>query len=205
MFSHEVTRIFPLLREAAYQANRILEVGAGSGRMIRLLQAEGASGCFCAVDITQRLRESPSVSVLADARALPFCSGSFDLVYSLGVVEHFPETARAIAEQARTTAKGGIVLMTTPHLGPQTVLRWLLYLIRSKFGGASFEIMEGRNLSLPYVRALFDTSGLIIEEMAGTGPVLYLSMPDVLNRILNRLMPESRYGSFLYVLARKPC
>jgi ubiquinone/menaquinone biosynthesis C-methylase UbiE len=55
VYSFETARIFPLLKEVALEASRVLEVGAGDGRMMRLLQAEGAQGQFYASDI--RLRQ----------------------------------------------------------------------------------------------------------------------------------------------------
>jgi ubiquinone/menaquinone biosynthesis C-methylase UbiE len=43
----------------------------------------------------------------ADAEDLPFDDGSFDLVYSWGVLHHTPQMDRALAEAQRVLAPGG--------------------------------------------------------------------------------------------------
>ncbi len=44
---------------------------------------------------------------VADAEDLPFADGSFDVVYSWGVLHHTPDTPRAISEAVRVTRPGG--------------------------------------------------------------------------------------------------
>ena len=45
--------------------------------------------------------------VVADVRALPFRPGSFDLIYSMGTIEHFPETDQAARELFAVLRPGG--------------------------------------------------------------------------------------------------
>ena len=52
--------------------------------------------------------------LLGDVRRLPFCDGSFEFVYAGGVVEHFRESLRAVAEMTRVLRPGGRVLFTVP-------------------------------------------------------------------------------------------
>jgi ubiquinone/menaquinone biosynthesis C-methylase UbiE len=42
-----------------------------------------------------------------DAESIPFDDGTFDLVYSWGVLQHTPDTARAVAEVRRVTKPDG--------------------------------------------------------------------------------------------------
>ena len=44
-------------------------------------------------------------------RDLPFRDASFDAIYSMGTIEHFDETERAIAEMARVLKPGGRLLV----------------------------------------------------------------------------------------------
>ena len=53
--------------------------------------------------------------VRGDVRAIPFGDGSFDYVYSMGTVEHFPETTRAIAEIFRVLKPGGRAVLGVPN------------------------------------------------------------------------------------------
>ncbi len=51
----------------------------------------------------------------ADATALPYPNGMYDLVFSQGVVEHFPDPLPMLREQARVTKAGGAVVVDVPQ------------------------------------------------------------------------------------------
>lgn len=53
--------------------------------------------------------------ILGDVRELPFKDESFDIVTSGGVVEHFPDSEKAISEASRVLKKGGILLIGVPY------------------------------------------------------------------------------------------
>jgi len=46
-------------------------------------------------------------SAVGDVRDLPFRDESFDAIYSMGTIEHFDETERAVEEMARVLRPGG--------------------------------------------------------------------------------------------------
>ncbi len=50
-----------------------------------------------------------------DATGLPYPDSSFDLVYSISVVEHIPDDAAAISEMLRVTRPHGRVIVEVPY------------------------------------------------------------------------------------------
>ncbi len=52
---------------------------------------------------------------MGDVRAIPFRDGSFDAVYSMGTIEHFDETERAVQEMARVLKPGGRAIVGVPN------------------------------------------------------------------------------------------
>ena len=59
--------------------------------------------------------------VQADIREVPFAPASFDLVYTMGTIEHIAEYRQALAEVARVLRPGGLAVVGVPH-------RWNLFL-----------------------------------------------------------------------------
>ena len=59
---------------------------------------------------SERLR-----GVAADIRTVPFADASFDAIYSMGTIEHFEETERAIEEIARVLRPGGRAIVSVPN------------------------------------------------------------------------------------------
>ncbi len=52
---------------------------------------------------------------VSDIRALPFRDASFDAIYSMGTIEHFDETERAVQEIARVLKPGGRAIVGVPN------------------------------------------------------------------------------------------
>jgi len=205
LLEHEV-EFFPMFLEYAKKANRILEVGAGNGRMIRILRKNGVKSDFFAVDITRRVKEindADANSVMADARTLPFKNESFDFVYSLGVIEHFPETEQAIKEQSRVLRKGGYIFITTPHFSLFALQRYFKYLKEKEYKKGTFEEVKGRNLRLKDIKKWCESANLkVIENRAVSLTIPFLHRFKFY-KSLNRIFPSDKFGSFLYCIAEK--
>jgi SAM-dependent methyltransferase len=198
--------MFPVLLGLAKKARRILEIGVGRGRMVRLLKGNGVQAEFAGLDLIPECAESvPRCGIAGDSRSLPFAEGMFDITYSLGVIEHFPETRRALEEHARVTRSGGHVLVSTPHWGPATPARYIVYLLlQRRKRRVSFEVLRGRNLSLREIRRDCRAAGLEIVRLQASGPILPSADPR-LQKLFNLIpLPPERFGAYLWCLARKP-
>lgn len=95
----------------------VLEVGVGAGTDAERFAASGArlTGIDLTergVDLARRRLELAGLSARierADAETLPFADGSFDFVYSWGVIHHSPDTNAAAREMVRVCRGGGQV------------------------------------------------------------------------------------------------
>ena len=90
---------------------RLLEVGCGMGT--DLLQFARGGAQVTGVDLTPRSIEisrqhfhvygASGDFAISDGENLPFADGSFDVVYSNGVLHHTPDTAAAVGENSVRT------------------------------------------------------------------------------------------------------
>ena len=91
----------------------VLDAGCGMGRYLRVAAEGGATAVGMdlsrAVDAARDLtRDRPGVSVVqGDLLRLPFAPGSFDHIYSLGVLDHTPDPRRAFLGLAKLLRPGG--------------------------------------------------------------------------------------------------
>lgn len=102
----------------------VLEAGSGAGRFVEVLSRFGVTtigtDLSTAVDASQRVlgRREGVAFVQADLFHLPFPPGSFDLVYSIGVLHHTPDPRGATLALARLVKPGGMLavhLYDRPH------------------------------------------------------------------------------------------
>lgn len=107
-------RVLAMLAEAAPRADRVLDVGAGTGALLAHLAADRPALRATAVDLapgmcaTARAAVPRSAVAAADAEALPFRAGAFDLVVSTSALQWLPGLGPAVAEAHRVLAPGGI-------------------------------------------------------------------------------------------------
>jgi 2-polyprenyl-3-methyl-5-hydroxy-6-metoxy-1,4-benzoquinol methylase len=91
----------------------VLDVGCGAGRFAEVALAAGAHlialDYSTAVDACYaNLKEHPNLHVVqGDIYALPFAPESFPFVYSLGVLQHTPDVAKAFAALPPMVVSGG--------------------------------------------------------------------------------------------------
>jgi ubiquinone/menaquinone biosynthesis C-methylase UbiE len=115
---------------------RLLEIGYGAGTDLLTWAAAGAE--VHGIDITDehhRLAErnfavhgSAADLRVGDAAQLPWADAYFDVVYSLGVLHHTPDTVRCISEAWRVLKPGGLLILSLYHKWSAFhILHMLLY------------------------------------------------------------------------------
>ena len=110
----KMAHIRPLLP----RGGRVIEVGAGSGRLLCRVGLAGGFSLFAldyAAYAMRAVRENyrraglAGHALLGDVRALPFPDGAFDVVLSGGLLEHFRDPAPILGEMRRILRAGGLL------------------------------------------------------------------------------------------------
>lgn len=104
----------PALVNAIGPSSRVLEVGAGTGRISIPLLERGMDwvGCDLSMPMMKRFQEkysSPRIAQ-ADARLLPFPAERFDVVLTVHVVHLIPAWREVLREFQRVLIRGGTYL-----------------------------------------------------------------------------------------------
>ena len=157
----------------------------------------------------------------ADIRDLPFADGSFDLVYTMGTIEHIDEYQESLQEIERVLRPGGTAIVGVPDKW-NVFLRPLMVWILDAFG--QYLYAPEKSFSAAELGGCLERAGLAV-----TGRTGILTLPGVLRmadlffytrRIpLYRLSPlflapfrfletrlrwPGRFGYLLTLVARKP-
>jgi len=102
------------LREEDVRGKLVLDVGCGMGRFAEVATRWGAQvigvDLSLAAEVAARnLADRNFVALQADVFALPFLPGSFDCIYSVGVLHHTPDCERAFNNLPQYLKPGGSI------------------------------------------------------------------------------------------------
>jgi SAM-dependent methyltransferase len=97
---------------------RVLEVGCGTGNVLRLLEQTCKNGVVMGIDLfaegLQYARRRTTCQVVqADIHAPPFAT-QFHLIGLFDVLEHLPDDMQVLRNMHTMLAQGGILLLTVP-------------------------------------------------------------------------------------------
>lgn len=121
-------RLLERLDDHPLAAQRVLDVGAGTGRGTALLRKRHPQAQLVALDIAlpmlvaarrHRSWRRPFARVCADAEALPFAEAAFDLVHSNLCLQWCGDLAGVLDGFRRVLRPGGLLLFST--FGPDTL------------------------------------------------------------------------------------
>lgn len=208
---------------------KVLEVGVGMGADYENWLRAGADAT--GVDLSsgslayaeRRCREAglkPTLR-LADAEKLPFQNGTFDVVYSYGVMHHGADTAKCLEEAWRVLKPGGEArIMLYHHASITGLMLWLRYGVwrGQSLRRCVYERLESpgtKTFTKAEVRSMMRRfEGVQIEQVFSPGDLL-LHKPSqrfqgAIYRAVWRMFPRKlvrkfgwRWGLFLLITATK--
>lgn len=139
---------------SALAGKRVCEIGSGAGAHSALFRKYGAhvtsvdmtaervSATARKLDLLKGLSPGSGLAMQADAESLPFADGSFDIVYSNGVLHHTEDTELSLREAHRVLRPGGqaVLMLYARH----SALYWLKLFPQGLLSGALFREPEAR-------------------------------------------------------------
>lgn len=170
---HEAT--FSVMERYVPASSRILEIGAGGSHTLGALAGRLQCNAYGLEPDTDGIAKARELAVLesatiqmieGDGFCLPFQNGGFDVVYSLGLIEHFSpeETLRLVKEHVRVCKPGGLVIISVPNF-------WNLpHTIRKGLQGRKYDYYPERSYSSNRLCEVLRESGLEIIAVDGMNP-----------------------------------
>jgi SAM-dependent methyltransferase len=208
---------------------RVFDAGCGTGAMLewagRDLRARAVGLDYSADALKFCRARTGALLIQGDATALPSRDASFDLVFSLDVLQHLPRPggdARAVAELARILAPGGWLLLRTnsacgyPPVSAPDYHRYTLNEVGALVEGAGLVCARATYINLAPALAL-----TLVRKLKGTTPTTDPGLPPLPERqglmarigmtwlslesaFIRRVPMALPFGHSIVVLAQKP-
>lgn len=153
-----------------WKPRRVLDVATGTGDLALEIQdacpsAEVTGSDFCAEMLAHASKRGLARTLVADAMALPYADGEFDVVTVAFGLRNMADYATAIGEMRRVLKPGGHLLVLDFSL-PEGVLkkpyRWYLHNVLPKMAGLltgqkdAYEYLGGSIEEFPMGQAMCD-------------------------------------------------
>lgn len=191
-----------IIKKSKLKSNRVLEVGCGRGSLSAYF-ADNKWDCSLldsskkAIDLAKKYFKKNKLTAsftVADCKKLPFYNNSFDVVFSIGLFEHFKNPEQAIKEQIRVLDKNGIFIgYIVPKIknNVQIDYEWInqIFLLNSKQNKSKpsikKKIFRTTHMSNYYVKILkklkmqnIQFSGIYPLPMISTSPSFPFTLMD---------------------------
>jgi ubiquinone/menaquinone biosynthesis C-methylase UbiE len=124
-FGHDMPVYAAAIAEAGIRRGGVaVDAGCGTGRALPALRdAVGQDGTVIGLELTPEMlaearskgwARSADVLLFGDVRTLPFGDGRVDAVFAAGLINHLPDPPAGLAELARVTRPGGLLILFHP-------------------------------------------------------------------------------------------
>lgn len=170
---------------------RVLEVGCGRGSLSCYFSSAGYECTLLdvsphAIEIAKKIFQANQLQgsfLVGDACSLSFPDQSFDVVFSIGLLEHFEDSDSSLVEQIRVLASGGLFLgYIVPHYqnNVQSQYDWINEILKGYCADQEeivalkpnlFRSDKGSERYLP----ILQREGLVLTGASGVYPIPMIS------------------------------
>lgn len=204
----------------------LLEAGCGAGRHLFPLASNkfveysvGVDFSHGAIRIAKRLSSQQKIEgvafVTGDIRNLPFRDDDFDVVLSLGVIEHFSDPLPLIMEMKRVLKSNGLLFLETPNKSAFAMTEAMITRAKERFGRQDLYSPEELGVLVKkcdmhlikayphdFVEAVFERFTHYTQDILPTR--LYVFLGIVIRLFFRIFDPIMKHGGFFsIVVARK--
>lgn len=188
------------------KGKKVLEAGAGSA--IDSIVFTKMTGCkpYCLDYSTKSIafikknfkkNKLKGNYIKADIRKIPSKNNTFDIIFSHGVLEHFKEPQKIIAEQKRILKKNGLLVIGVPETySLYTIKKHIQMLFGTWFAGWETQYSKCQ------MRKMAEKEGLIVKEIIvyGNAPLWF---PQWMKNVCNVLRLSRIIASDVVLYATK--
>jgi SAM-dependent methyltransferase len=161
-YSHRCDQLFRrIIPRSGNQERRFIDIGCGLGQWLIYFHetfgydVTGVDNSPAACEQARRnlhLASVPGEIICGDVMSAPLEPGSFDVVYSGGLIEHFDDPLPLVQKMSSLVKPGGLHLIFVPNL------QGALKLIRERIAPGSFE--GHREISPEMLQGMLEQSGM---------------------------------------------
>ena len=192
-----------VLRITKIKSGNILEVGGGSGAL-SLSLAEKIN-LTCSILDNQKIALEYAALVFAkknkvnlvegNAEKMQFCNDSFDLVHSVGLIEHYKDSVieKMIFEMKRVVKKDGYIFLAVPnYFSPDLIFLWW------KYGKGS-----ERHISIKDLKKYVEKNNLTIIDSGHSSFAVGGKIGMMLPKKIEKFIGQNGFGFLNYVVCKK--
>lgn len=166
-----------VLEEIRHQRpKRLLDLGCGTGEMLRLLREENQEAELAGLDLSSKMiarareKNIPNAQFLeGDAEHLPYPTAYFDMVSCVQSFHHYPNPEKALAEVRRVLRPGGVFLLCDMYVA-NPLFRWL----ENMFLLPALRLGDVHTYGRKEICALMEAAGFSAVAWKRAHPVIFL-------------------------------
>lgn len=172
------------------KGKRCLEVGCGRGSLSAYFSDAGYKCTLLdisptVIEIAKRIFKKNNLEaefVVGDANNLPFKDNSFDIIFSIGLLEHIEDIKSSIKEQVRVLDKGGIFIayiVPENHNNIQKEYQWINQVLKGYANKKEENEVKAQVFRTDYnseiYTSIMNETGLLDVETSGLYPLPMIS------------------------------
>lgn len=178
----------------------VLDIGCGPGAFLDDIKQKVGSTCAgidISFDAIKKRHTKGNILIVSDMRWLPFKSRTFTKVFSLGTIEHAPETKAIIGEISRVLKTNGHCYLTAPN---KISFFHITKNIKILFG--LWDLGYEKSFTPKQLINELKSAGLLVTDYFIIPHPKTSNLFNVADNILNKIS-NKLFGFFLCVLAEK--